>query len=94
MKFIKKPIEVEALPWFDDNVEELYNFTNGNFRVINQAQAIEHFEDELITAAVFDELHSTWVGIKSGQWIIRGVEGEFYPIDDEVLWKTYYKVEE
>lgn len=42
-----------------------------------------------LTGSVFDDLHSTWVGVKTGQWIIRGVKGEFYPCDPEVLAETY-----
>lgn len=32
-----------------------------------------------ISAAVYDYLHETWVGLKYEQWIIFGTEGEFYP---------------
>jgi hypothetical protein len=41
---------------------------------------------------VYDELHSTWVGMYTGQWIIKGVKGEFYPINEEVLAETYEPV--
>jgi hypothetical protein len=34
-------------------------------------------------------LHTTWVGVKTGQWIVRGVKGEFYPIAEDVLAETY-----
>ena len=42
-----------------------------------------------IVAAVFDVLHETWVGVKKGQWIIRGTKGEFYPCDPEVFAEKY-----
>jgi hypothetical protein len=41
---------------------------------------------------VFDVLHESWVGVKTGQWVIRGVAGEFYPIDEAVLAETYEPV--
>ena len=28
-----------------------------------------------------------------GDWIIKGVNGEFYPIKSEIFFKTYEKVE-
>lgn len=35
-----------------------------------------------ITAAIYDYLHETYVGVKTGQWIMCGTKGEFYPCDD------------
>lgn len=42
-----------------------------------------------IIAAVYDVLHDTWVGVKRGQFIIRGTKGEFYPCDPEVFEMKY-----
>lgn len=36
-----------------------------------------------VTGAVYDRLHQTWVGVITGQWIICGTEGEFYPCADD-----------
>lgn len=56
-------------------------------------QAWNYVKDEKwgsdIVAAVYDYLHDTWVGVKKGQWIIRGVSGEYYPCDEDVLAETY-----
>jgi len=49
-------------------------------------------DDPDIHAQVWDRLHSTWVGVKPGMWIVRGIRGEFYPIDDGVLADTYEEV--
>lgn len=48
---------------------------------------------EDVVAAVYDVLHETWVGVKVGQWIIRGTKGEFYPCEDEVFEEKYYEKE-
>lgn len=45
------------------------------------------------TAVVYDDLHGTWVNLKTGQWVIRGVQGEFYPCDADVFAATYEAVE-
>lgn len=42
-----------------------------------------------IVAAVYDHLHETWVGVKKGQFILRGTKGEFWPIDPEVFTDSY-----
>jgi hypothetical protein len=38
---------------------------------------------------VYDKFHG-WVGVHYGQYIIRGTQGEFYPIDPDALEATYY----
>lgn len=42
---------------------------------------------------VYDRLHDTWVKVFLGQWVLRGVEGELYPCDHDVLLRTYDFVE-
>ncbi|MEU9891371.1 hypothetical protein AB0M95_02105 [Sphaerisporangium sp. NPDC051017] len=88
-RFRKRPVEVEAVQWRGDNVAELVSFAGFRFRTV---VAGAHGGDTDVTAEVLDVLHSTWVGIKTGQWVIRGVKGEFYPIDGEVLQETYEPV--
>ncbi|MFD3517719.1 hypothetical protein [Streptomyces sp. NPDC058657] len=38
---------------------------------------------------VYDRLHDTWVRFEYGDWIIRGVQGEFYPCKPDVFEATY-----
>lgn len=84
--FRKKPVVVQAVQWTGGNETEVRAFAGGsNFGVCSDEPPC----DPEITAHVYDELHSTWVGVKTGQWIIRGVKGEFYPIDQTVLAETY-----
>lgn len=69
----KKPVEIEAIPWTGDNVEELRAFVGDNF--------------------LYDAEHNT-VKIRtlegdmkaSGMdYIIRGVDGEFYPCNPDTF---------
>jgi hypothetical protein len=83
-RFRKRPVEVEAIQWTGDNLAEVQEFTGGLFRTI---VSVTDF-----TAQVHDKLHDTWVDLKTGQWVIRGVLGEFYPIDERVLADTYERV--
>lgn len=41
---------------------------------------------------VYDELHDTWVNYTLGDWIIKGVKGEFYPCKPDVFEATYEAV--
>lgn len=88
VKLRKKPVEVEAVQWTGNNADELEEFTGGQFNVLDREDR-ENSDDPECTAEVFDDLHSTWVGVKTGQWVLRGVKREFYPCDPEVLAETY-----
>lgn len=87
----KKPVEVDTIQWTGSNVDDLIAFTGGDFLLV---APIEGTFAPDVTAKVFDELHDTWVGVKTGQHIVRGIQGEFYPIDETVLAETYEPVEE
>lgn len=49
--------------------------------------------DEGWDAVVYDSLHGTWVNVRENDWIIRGVQGEFYPCRADVFEQTYERVE-
>jgi hypothetical protein len=87
----KKPVTVTAVQWTGDNEAELITFTNGNFEEI-PAEDRPNCDDPDATGSVFDRLHSTWVLVYTGQWVIKGVKGEFYPCDEDVLAETYDRV--
>lgn len=90
-KFRKLPVVIEAVKWTGDNVEEVQTLTGfGYFQAVDPE---DRTDDPDITAAVLDTLHSTWVGVKTGQWVIKGVKGEFYPIAPDVLAETYEAVD-
>ena len=93
-KFRKRPIVIEALQWTGDNEAEIQAWaglsagTDGQ-NLFNALDPCDCCDDPDATAQVFDRLHSTWVLVFTGQWVIRGVQGEFYPIAADVLAETY-----
>ena len=77
----KKPVEVQiAGPWdgTDAAFDEMTMFTTNLFRRSGDGWA-----------QVYDSLHDTWVNVKPGQYVVRGVRGEFYPLDPAALVDTY-----
>lgn len=86
VRYRKKPVEVDTVQWTGDNEAELAAFTGNQFQALDPE---DRTEDPDATGAVFDELHSTWVLVFTGQHIVRGVKGEFYPIAADVLAETY-----
>jgi hypothetical protein len=86
-KFRKKPVVVEAVQFDGRNFGEIQDWAGlGKFLPVDPA---DHAANSEIIAEVWDKLHSTWVGVKATQWVIKGVKGEFYPCDAEVLAATY-----
>lgn len=78
MKYRKRPVEIEALQWNGDNLEEIKEFTKdyATFCGLTGDLIIETLEGSMIA--------------KVSDYIIKGVNGEFYPCDSEIFRKTYY----
>ncbi len=82
----KKAVTVDTLLWNGANADQLAAFTGGRFWPVGPDDRTE-FPD--ITGEVLDVLHSTRIGMRTGQHVVKGVRGEFYPIDESVLDETY-----
>lgn len=92
-KFRKRPIVIEAVRWVGCNADEVKSFAGEFFDVLTKLDRA-NCDDPDATAQVFDILHCTWVLVFDGDWIIRGVQGEFYPCRHEVFEATYERVTE
>jgi len=82
MKFRKKPIVIEAVQVTGDNLEELRAFVPEHFRnnKVNEPLGIVTLEGVM--------------NISKGDWIIKGINGEFYPCKPSIFEKTYEEVVE
>ena len=84
--YSKIPLTVQAIlfttPEDSDTVQNIIEFTDEKFRLTGH-------ESSVITAEVYDELHDTWVGVKNGDYIIKGMKGEFYPHDGALFPHAY-----
>lgn len=84
MKVRKKPVEVEAMQLLDSNSRLVSKWCNGLLfrRADNFEPSIQIMTLEgVMTARVRD-------------YIIKGVEGEFYPVAESIFDKTYEIIEE
>ena len=88
-RYRKKPIEVFAVRWTGENEAELRAFAGDLFETVDPE---DRGDDPDQTAAVMDTLHNTWVRVYDGQWIVKGVKGEFYPVAADVFEETYEPV--
>jgi hypothetical protein len=83
MKFRKKPVVIEAVQISHENDDAILVFmqdTNCPFEVVGDHEIVIHTLEGDMTAS-------------PGDWIIRGVKGEFYPCKPDIFEATYEKVE-
>lgn len=71
--------EWRRLKWDGSNAGQLDDFTVGGFRVVDPRDRVE---DPEITGEVWDKLRSRWAGVRTGQFVVCGVLGEFYVLDE------------
>jgi len=83
----RKPLTVQAVRFNGHNYAEILAFTGaGNFLQVEPRPVPG---DGVILAEVYSALHAEWVGVRHGQWIVRGTVGELYPIFDQVARAGY-----
>lgn len=94
MKYRKKPVVIEAVQ-FDggaDSFDHIWDWMDGNRN-----------DSPMCGYSGPDGEHPESFGIRTpegtmtahpGDWIIKGVKGEFYPCKDEIFKLTYDRVDE
>lgn len=101
MKYRTKPFEIDAERFDGENFGVIQAFVGKREAADSPGYYIENFDDAReyfvdpepgIVAVVWDYLHSTWVGVRAGDYIIKGMKGEFYPCDPEVFLSKYGRV--
>jgi len=94
MKFRKKPVVIEAVRFiFDDaSIARLEKFCGDALGNIRKEHDNSPAEAEIGTLE--DGVHLTVKHIATeGDWIIRGVQGEFYACKPDIFEATYESVE-
>ncbi len=83
MKYRKKPVVIEAMQFTSETKDRCFNFINCNRHV--------SFENNIPTLTI-QTLEGEMIA-RYGDWIIKGVKGEFYPIKNEVFLSSYEPIE-
>lgn len=93
-KYRKKPVEIEAILWDGYNRNEIDNFIIGTPYYFTQF-AIDNGTSALntINVVIIKTLEGEMMAFPN-DYIIRGVNGEYYPCKPDIFEKTYEKVEE
>jgi len=85
--FRKKPVVIEAVQWLGTNLLEVIRFTGQN-------ASADHFKweeyEDLVACEGLKIFTLEGAMLAShGDWIIKGVKGEFYPCKPDIFAATY-----
>lgn len=91
-KFRKKPVTIEAVLFTGKNVAEIEKFVGRHLdsAVVTVGNPTERGYD--VSTLTIPTLEGPLVAT-GGDWIIKGIKGEFYPCKPDIFEKTYEKAE-
>lgn len=79
-KYKKKPVVIEAIRFIGSNYEEIKKFIGQNTLCSDLSIVISTLEGDMVA--------------QKGDYIIKGVQGEFYPCKPDIFEETYEVVSE
>jgi len=86
MKYRKKPVVIEAIKWDGENFQEVADFARGNLTyLIPYDNKPINFRIHTLEGDMFCSI---------GDFIIKGVKGEFYPCKPDIFEATYEVIDE
>lgn len=102
MRYRKKPIGVEAFQ-FNPERRPFYEWA-GQFSPVERTSYVEVAQllgtsgcdrqmNDWAVCGVIETLEGKFIA-SPGDWIVRGVQGEFYPVKNEIFQATYETVAE
>jgi len=94
MKFRKKPVVIEAYQLTKEMIEGLL-FDKKELPGVRVSSSHLHPSSRVIYSYVLriDTLEGETYKVDVGDWIIKGVKGEFYPCKPDIFEATYEKVD-
>ena len=78
-KYRKKPVVIDAVQWTGENMQEISDFASHCAEIVNDTLLINTLEGTMTAS--------------KGDYIIRGVQGEYYPCKPDIFEETYEKCE-
>lgn len=92
MKFVKKPVVIEAIEWTGDNLLEIVRFMGQRTPNFENALESDKWDEykEIVDrdGLIIKTLEGQHIA-SIGDWIIKGIKGEFYPCKPDIFAMTY-----
>ena len=92
MKYRKKPVIIEAVRWTELNLEAVKKFV-GDSLVCNIYDSAWRVGKSVPMVDMKIKTLEGEMQVSKGDFIIKGVNGEFYPCKPDIFVKTYEPVE-
>ena len=87
-KFRKKPVVIEAVQFTGSNGQEIGRFVGSPCGDVEGVPGTKTVRPFVVIKTLEGEMRGD-----AGDWIIRGVKGEFYPCKPDIFAATYEPVE-
>lgn len=90
-RYTKKPVTIEALQWTGDNLAEVLQFTGKHPDFNKWFSSFEDYKNHVESNGFIFKILTLEGSMKAavGDYIIRGVHGEYYPCKPDIFDKTY-----
>ena len=85
MRYRKKPVEIEAIQLNANNACEVLTFCNENGNIVASSEDCGAISIKTLEGTMLASI---------GDYVIKGVKGEFYPCKPDIFEATYDRVEE
>ena len=97
MKYRKKPVVIEAVKWNGKNLKECNEFIDGKEIILKTTVDIWKWDKycnivEDQSGIIIKTLEGNHLA-KIGDYIIKGIKGEFYPCKPDIFELTYEEVQ-
>jgi hypothetical protein len=87
MKYQKKPVVIEANRWTGENLHELLAWAHAGMPPASNAVLVH--DGFVLTVRTLEGVMIAHIG----DFIVRGVAGEFYPVKPHIFEQTYEAVD-
>jgi hypothetical protein len=89
-KYRKKAVEIEAIQWDGVNINEIKEFVKDNAIIEDKIGGSDNGENYLqrYIKIIIKTLEGDLI-VKTGDWIIKGIKGEFYPCKPDIFEAIY-----
>ena len=84
-KFVKKPVVIEAIQYDGANITEIETFVGGKLPTVMTSD----LGAQLVISTLEGDMKVT-----KGDYVIKGIKGEFYPCKPDIFKSTYNVIED
>lgn len=92
--FVKKPVQIQAIKFTYPPSEEFLEFVGNKMSKLKKERHLGSKATAVIATLEDGDENSHQVEhvITEGDWLIKGIKGEFYPIKEDIFLETYQEL--